>query len=243
MTTPPTPPIAALRPHVMTTHGHTRVDNYYWLREKNDPEVIAYLEAENAYTTATMAHTEALQQKLYEEMLGRIQETDLSVPVKRDAYYYYVRTDEGLQYPIYCRKHGSLDAAEAVLLDLNAVAAGHEYLDLGVYKISPDHTLLAYSLDTNGAEEFTVYVKDLRTGELLPEEIPNTSYALEWGNDNQTLLYTTQDQAKRSHKLHRHVLGTDPGEDVELYHEADALYQVNLYKTKDHAYIHHRTHL
>jgi oligopeptidase B len=137
----PTPPIATSIPHAITTHGHTRVDPYYWLRERDNPEVIAYLEAENAYTDAMTTHTERWQETLYAEMLGRIQETDLSVPVHIDDFYYYVRTEEGQQYPIYCRKAGNLDAEEVILLDLKAEAAGYDYLSLGVYEVSPDHTL------------------------------------------------------------------------------------------------------
>lgn len=233
----PTPPLATPIHHKLTAHRHTRIDPYYWLREKSNPAVISYLEAENAYTEAVMGHTTELQQTLYDEMLGRIQETDLSVPVKRGEFYYYSRTEEGKQYPIYCRKHHRLDAEEAVLLDVNAEAEGHEYLRLGMYEISPDHSLLAYSLDTAGSEDYTIYVKDVTTGELLSDQIPNTTYSLEWANDNQTLFYTTQDTAKRPYKLHRHILRTDVGQDVELYHEVDELYRVNLYTTKDRAYI------
>lgn len=236
----PTPPLATQIHHKLTAHGHTRIDPYYWLREKSNPALMSYLEAENAYTEAVMGRTAELQQTLYAEMLARIQETDLSVPVKRGEFSYYSRTQEGQQYPIYCRKpyspHSS-DAEEAVLLDLNAEAEGHAYLRLGMYQISPDHTLLAYSLDTTGSEDYTIYVKDVATGELLPDQIPNTTYSLEWANDNQTLFYTTQDTAKRPDKLYRHRLRTDPSEDVELYHEPDELYRVNLYKTKDQAYI------
>ena len=235
--TPPVAPVAKVVPHSITTHGHERVDNYFWLRERDNPDVIAYLEAENAYTEAVMAPTEALQQTLYEEMLGRIQETDLSVPVKLDDYFYYVRTEEGKQYPIYCRKPGNLDADETILLDLNVEAGDHEYLSLGVYEVSPDHHLLAYSLDTNGSEEYTIFVKDLTTGEVLADQIPNTSYSLEWGNDNRSLFYTIHNEAKRSYKVFRHQLGTDVHADVELYHEADELFHLSLAKTKDNAYL------
>ena len=233
----PTPPVATPIHHKLTVHDHTRIDPYYWLRKKNNPAVISYLEAENAYTEAVMAHTTELQHTLYTEMLGRIQETDLSLPVKRGAFLYYSRTEEGKQYPIYCRKPDGPEAEEVVLLDLNAEAESHEYLRLGVYEMSPDHRLLAYSLDTAGSEDYTVYVKDVTSGELLPDRIPNTTYSLEWANDNQTLFYTTQDAAKRPHKAYRHRLMTDPSEDTELYHEADELYRVHLYKTKDQAYL------
>ena len=233
----PSPPKATPIHHKLTVHGHTRIDPYYWLREKGNPAVIGYLEAENAYTEAVMAHTAELQDRLYTEMLSRIQETDLAVPVQRGAFVYYSRTEEGQQYPIYCRKPDRPEAEEAVLLDLNAEAEGRGYLRLGVYEISPDHRLLAYSLDTTGSEDYTVYVKDLSSGALLADRIPNTSYAVEWANDNRTLLYTIQDAAKRPHKVYRHRLGSDPAEDSELYHEADELYRVHLYKTKDRAYL------
>src|SRR5690606_27565442 len=151
-------------------------------------------------------------------------------------YYYYSRTEEGKQYPIFCRKQGSLSAAEEVLLDLNALAEGQPYLKLAVFQVSPDHRYLAYSMDTTGFEDVVLRVKDLHTGRDLPEEISNTSFTAQWGNDNRTLFYTTQDEAKRSYKLYRHVLGTPVTEDEELYHEADPLFRVYILKTRDQAY-------
>ncbi len=232
-----TPPIAAVRPHEMTIHGHTRIDNYFWLREKSNPEVIAYLEAENAYTQTGMAHTAVLQETLYQEMVGRIQETDRSAPVAHGGYFYYTRTEAGQQYAIHCRKKGSLDAPEEILLDENALAAGTDYFKVGVFAPSPDHTLLAYSTDTSGGERYTIYIKNLVTGKLLPDQISNTSYSVAWGNDNGTLLYTVQDAAWRDYKLFRHVLGSDPAHDEELYHEPDELYRIFLAKTKDEAFV------
>ena len=231
------PPDAARRPQKLTLHGHTRVDDYYWLRERENPEVIAYLEAENAYTRQMLAHTEALQQTLYEEMVGRIQETDQSVPEQIDDYFYYWRVEEGQEYRIYCRKQGSLDAPEEVLLDLNELAEGHDYLNMGSFEVRPDHQILAYSLDTNGAEVYTVFFKDLRTGELLPDRIENTDYSAEWATDNRTFFYTTLDEARRSDKVWRHRLGTPAGDDDLLYHEEDELFRVYLYRTKDRRYI------
>ncbi|MCZ6675820.1 MAG: S9 family peptidase [Candidatus Poribacteria bacterium] len=231
------PPIARVIPKVETVHGEARVDNYFWLRDKSNPEVIQYLEAENQYTDAMMKHTEKFQEQLYQELLGRIKETDLSVPEKLDDYYYYTRTEEGKQYPIYCRKRGSLEAAEEVLLDQNVLAEGHEYLEIGVYKISPNHQLLAYSVDAAGAESYTLYIKDLNTGELLPDEIPNTSYSAEWANDNQTVFYTTLDEAKRPYKLYRHQLGSDPQSDALIYHETDESFFLSLRKTRSKAYL------
>jgi oligopeptidase B len=237
MTQQPTPPIAAVKPHNITTHGHIRTDNYYWLREKENPEVIAYLEAENAYMQAMTAHTTDLQQTLYEEMVGRIQETDSTAPVKHGDFYYYTRTEAGKQYKIHCRKRGSLDVPEEILLDENALAADKDYFRVGVTRISPDHTLLAYCTDTTGSEHYTIFVKNLATGELLPDQIPNTIYSLEWANDNRTLFYTIQDEAWREYKLFRHTLGDDPAQDPELYHERDELFNIGLDKTKDDTYI------
>jgi oligopeptidase B len=237
MTQTPTPPIAAIKPHPITTHGHTRTDNYYWLREKENPEVIAYLEAENAYMQAMTAHTADLQQTLYDEMVGRIQETDSSAPVKHGDFYYYTRTEAGKQYKIHCRKQGSLDAPEEILLDENVLAKGEAYFRVGVTRISPDHTLLAYSTDTSGGEQYTIFVKNLATGDLLPDRIPNTIYSLEWANDNRTLFYTIQDEAWREYKLFRHTLGDDPAQDPELYHERDERFNIGLDKTKDDAFI------
>ena len=232
-----TPPVAKTDPKVDTVHGEARVDNYFWLREKSNPEVIAYLEAENKYTEAMMQHTEDFQEQLYQELLGRIKETDLSVPEKIDDYHYYTRTEEGKQYPIYCRKQGNLEAAEEILLDQNALSEGHEYLEVGVYEISPNHQLLAYSTDTTGGESYTLYIKDLNTGQLLADQIPNTYYSVEWASDNQTLFYTTLDAAKRPYKLYRHQLGSDPAADPLIYHETDESFFLDISKTRSKAYL------
>ena len=232
-----TPPVAKTDSKVDTVHGEARVDNYFWLREKSNPEVIAYLETENKYTEAMMQHTEDFQEQLYQELLGRIKETDLSVPEKIDDYYYYTRTEEGKQYPIYCRKQGNLEAVEEILLDQNALSEGHEYLEVGVYKISPNHQLLAYSTDTTGGESYTLYIKDLNTGQLLADQIPNTYYSVEWASDNQTLFYTTLDAAKRPYKLYRHQLGSDPAADPLIYHETDESFFLDISKTRSKAYL------
>jgi oligopeptidase B len=232
----PQPPVAKIVPVADTLFGDVRVDNYFWLRDRDNPEVIAYLDAENAYTDTMMSHTAALQQKLYEEMLGRIKETDLDVPEKADNYFYYTRTEEGKQYKFYCRKNGSLDAPEEILLDHNALAAGKDFCDLGVYLVSPSHTLLAYSIDTTGGERYTLYVKDLTTGAMLPDEVPNTSDAV-WANDNQTIFYSTMDEAHRPYQLHRHSLGTDASEDVLVYQEDDDQFYLDIERTKSKAFL------
>ena len=233
----PLPPVAKAEPHQQPIHGETRVDNYHWLRQRGNPEVIEYLEAENAYTEAVMAHTKPLQEALYEEMLGRIKETDIDVPVRMGDHYYYSRTEEGKQYRIHCRKKGSLEAAEEIILDENELAKGKEYFRLGVFEVSPDHRLLAYSSDTDGSETYTLRVKNLPAGELLADEIPNTYYSVEWASDNRTLFYNVLDEAKRPYKLFRHVLGKDPAQDELVLHEADDAFYLGLSKTRSKRYL------
>ena len=230
-------PVAQKIPKVDTLNGEIRVDNYFWLRERDNPEVISYLEAENKYTDVIMMDTERFQESLFNELLSRIKETDLTVPVKMDEYYYYSRTEEGKQYKIHCRKKGSLSAEEKVLLDVNLLAEGYPYFYVGAYRISPNHQLLAYSVDTSGAENYTVYVKNLNSGKLLEDIIPNASDLMEWGNDNMTLFYSTLDEIKRPYKLYRHKLGTNSSDDSLLYHEKDEAYYLNLSKSKSKAYI------
>ncbi|MCB0033039.1 MAG: S9 family peptidase, partial [Anaerolineales bacterium] len=232
-----TPPTPAVRPETLELHGHQRVDNYYWLRERENPEVIAYLEAENEYTKQVMGHTETLQQTLYEEMVGRIQETDEEVPARLGDYYYYTRTEAGQQYPLYCRKKGSLDAAEEMLLNPNTLAEGHDYLSVGIYEISPNHQLLAYSIDTEGDEHYTIFFKDLQTGQLLDDQIHNTAYEAAWANDNQTFFYATVDETWRTDKVWRHRLGTAVDKDEMIFHEEEAIFSVGIEKTKDDAYL------
>jgi len=237
-TTAPTPPVARVAPKVDTLHGEIRVDDYFWLRDdaRKDPEVIAYLEAENAYTKAMMQPTEALQETLYREMLGRIRQTDLSVPERIGEYYYYSRTVEGQQYPILARKKGSLEAPEEVMLDQNEMAKGTRYFRLGVTRVSPDARLLAFTVDTTGAERFTLMVKDLATGEILPDRVAPVSYSLQWAADNRTLFYTVGDAANRPYKVLRHTLGsTAPA--VEVAHEPDELFRLGVGKTKDGKYL------
>ncbi|MEM7044632.1 MAG: S9 family peptidase [Pseudomonadota bacterium] len=230
------PPIAKTVDHETEVHGLRRTDHYAWLKNKDDPEVIAYLEAENAFTAQAMAHTEALQKTLYDEMVGRIQETDLSVPIRIDSYIYYSRTEEGRQYPIFCRKQGDEDAEEEVLLDLNAEAEGHDYLSLGLFEVSPDHKVLAFSLDTTGAESYTLRFKNLASGDLFGDVIEGVSYSLEWANDSRTVFYTIEDHAKRPYRLLRHELGQS-GDDAVVFEEPDELFRVGLGKTKDHAFL------
>ena len=231
------PPVARKIPVADTLFGDVRVDDYRWLRDRSDPEVTAYLEAENEYTAAMTAHIDELEETVYQEMVGRIKETDLSVPYLDNGFYYYKRTEEGKQYPIFCRKEGSPDAEEVVLLDQNELAKGHDYFGIGATRVSPDNRLLAYLVDTTGSETFTLYIKDLVTGELLPDVIPEIDYALQWANDSSTLFYTTTDETRRSDKLWRHTLGTDPSDDVLVHHETDPGFGVWISRTRSDRYL------
>jgi oligopeptidase B len=229
------PPVAKVIPKKITMHGETRVDNYFWLREKENPEVIAYLEAENAYYRTKMKPVETLQEELFKEIVGRIKQTDLSVPTREDNFYYYSRTEEGKNYPILCRKRGSLDAPEEVMLDLNRLAEGQKYFRLGISAVSPDHRLLAYSVDNAGDEVYTIQVKDLATGQLLPDRILNTYYTFAWAADNKTFFYTTLDAAKRPYRAWRHTLGGEA--DKLIYEEKDEKFYLRLSKSRSKQYI------
>jgi oligopeptidase B len=231
----PKPPSPRKIPKELLTHGDKRVDNYFWFREKTNPEVISYLEAENAYAAAVMKPTEALQQKLYQEFLSHIKQTDTNVPYRLGDYYYYSRTEEGKQYPIYARKRRALSAPEEITLDLNEMAKGLKYLGLGAYRVSDDGNLLAYSTDTTGYRQYTLQVKDLRTGKLLAEKIERVDTVM-WATDNKTIFYVTEDPVtKRSDKFWRHELGTDKYDLV--YEDKDELYDVGAYRTRDKAFI------
>jgi oligopeptidase B len=230
-----TAPVAAKKPHTTRIHGYTLEDDYFWLREKSNPEVIKYLEAENAHTEAVMAPTKAFQEKLYAEMLGRIKQTDLSVPTRIGGYVYYSRTEEGKQYSYMCRRKGSMSGAEEILLDLNALAVGHKYLGLGGYVVSDDGNWLAYSTDTTGYRQYTLHVKDLRAGKTLAESIERVG-SIVWATDNKTLFYTTEDPvSKRSDKFWRHAVGA-AGSDL-LYEEKDELFDVGAGRSLDRAVI------
>lgn len=230
------PPKAKKTPTEQTHFGITLQDNFGWLREKESPEVLDHLKAENAYMEAQMKHTEPLQEKLYQEMLGRIKETDDSVPARKGHYWYYSRTEEGRPYPIHCRKKGSLEAPEEILIDENLLAGDLEYFKLGDYEISTDEKMMAYSIDTNGSEIFTVHFKNLESGELLTETITGVAPELEWANDNQTLFYATLDHLMRPFKLFCHTLGSQQP-DKELYHETDESFFLNFSKSLDEKYI------
>jgi oligopeptidase B len=232
----PAPPVAKKVPKTTEINGHTMVDNYFWLRDKKNPEVKAYLEAENAYTDALMKPTEALQKKLYDEMLSRIKETDVEVPYKEGEYFYYSRTEAGKQYQIHCRKKGTMDAPEEVLLDVNELAKGQKFMSLGGYDLSDDGNLLAYTTDNTGFRQYTLAVKDLRTGKLLPDHAERVG-SVAWANDNKTIFYTVEDETtKRQYQAYRHTVGTT-GSDKLAYEEKDEKFDVFAAKTRSKAYI------
>lgn len=233
--TEPAPPIAKKNPKVTEIHGRKMVDNYFWLREKKNPEVRAYLEAENAYTDVVMKPTEPLQKKLYDEMLSRIKETDVDVPYKDGGYLYYSRTEAGKQYQIRCRKKGSLDAPEEVLLDINEMAKGQHFMAVAAYEVSDDGNLLAYTTDNTGFRQYTLAVKDLRTGKMLADHAEKVGSVV-WANDNKTLFYTVEDLAKRQYRLYRHKLGSS-GNDPLVYEEKDERFNLGAGKTRSKAYI------
>ena len=225
-------------PTRLETHGHVRVDDYYWLRQRDNPEVIRYLTEENDFAAKTMAHTQEFEKKLFEEIKGRIKQSDLSVPYKRDDYFYYTRFETGKEYPIYCRKLGSVDGAEQVMLDGNVLATGHEFFSIGGSAVSSGQDLLAYAIDTQGRRIHTTYLKNLSTGTMLPDVIPNVTENLAWGNDNRTLFYGKQDETTlRQHQIWRHVVGTDPATDKLVYQEDDETFGVYIFKTKSKKYL------
>ena len=230
-------PTAPQRPQVLTTHGDTRVDPWFWLRDVNDPATLEYLRAENAYTQAVMQPTEELQRNLFEEMRGRIKEDDSTVPEKEGDYYYYTRHEEGTQYPIHCRKYLSLDAPEQILIDVNELAKDKQYCRVGRWENSPDHKWLAYSVDVDGSEQYTISIKNLETGEPLAEAIPNTYYSLEWANDSRTLFYDVLDENHRPVKIFKHRLGDAPSADELVYEEMDERFFVHLVKSASRRFI------
>lgn len=236
-------PVPPKREFLITQHGVTRNDEYYWMRERENPEVKKYLEAENEYLDTVLSHIKPLQETLFQEMKSRIKEEDRSVPEKFKDYFYYTRTEAGKQYPIFCRKKDEVNAIEEILLDQNVLAEGHEFCSVSAFSISPDQNKLAYSLDIEGSEVYTIYIKDLTTGKLYPEKIENVSgsvyYAtgVEWAKDSQTIFYITIDEIHRPYKLYRHKIGTDPKEDVLIFHETDDTFSLSLFKTRSEEYI------
>jgi oligopeptidase B len=232
----PRPPTAQREPVEHVIHGDRRIDHYAWLRQKDDPRVREYLQEENDYAEAYMKSTAEFQEELYQEMLGRILQTDLSVPYLLRGYSYFSRTEEGKQYPIYCRRLEDPDAREEVLLDLNVLAEGHSFLGLGMFEVSDDNQLLAYATDTTGFRQYTLEVKDLRIGELLPFRMERVT-SVAWSSDHKAFFYVVEDEVtKRSHQLWRHVLGT-AGADTLIYAEKDERFRIDIERTRSGAYL------
>src|ERR1700694_5023494 len=232
----PAPPVAKKVPKATEINGRELVDNYFWLRDKQNPDVAAYLQAENAYTDAVMKPTEGLQKKLYDEMLSRIKETDVEVPYKEGNYFYYTRTEAGKQYSIYCRKKGTVDAPEELLLDVNELAKGQKFMSVRAFAVSDDGNLLAYTTDNTGFRQFVLTVKDLRTGKLLPDHAERVGSVV-WANDNKTIFYTVEDATtKRQNQFYSQTVG-NTGADKLVYEEKDEKFNVFSGKTRSKAYI------
>ena len=232
------PPRAGVVPHELEAHGEVRIDDYYWLRDRDNPEVIAYLEAENAYMDAMMADTATLQKTLFDEIRGRIKQTDSSVPAIDHGYRYYHRTEDGLEYPIYCRVKDRPGAAEEILLDVNTVAEGHDFCSAGDIHVSPESDTMVWAVDTVGRRKYELRFKDLKTGQALPDVIPAVTGSSAWANDGRTLFYTRQDPVTlRSFQVWRHVLGADPAGDTLVYQEDDETFSVYMSKTASDRFI------
>ncbi|WP_255373380.1 S9 family peptidase [Chitinophaga sp. YR627] len=232
------PPVAEQIDTTMTIHGDTRVDKYYWMNDRNDPKVISYLTAENNYLDTIMEPHKELRKKLYEEMRGRIMETDASVPYLKNGYYYYSRYETGKEYPIYCRKKGSLEASEEIILNVNVLAAGHQYYQVGAISVSPDAQWLAYGVDTVSRRQYTIYIRNLQTGEVLADAIPETSGSAAWASDNKTFFYTVKNPVTlREERVMRHVTGTDVHADKEIFNEKDETFYVEVQRSKSGKFI------
>ena len=232
------PPVAKKKPKKLNIHNDLRIDNYYWLNNRENQDVIDYLNAENNYTKQVMQHTESFQKELFEEMKGRIKENDTSVPYKLNGYWYLTRFEKGKDYPIYTRKKETLEAEEEVLFDCNEMAKEHAYFKLGSIAISPDNNLAAFTTDVVSRRQYTLQVKDLKTGEILEDKIINTTGSVTWANDNKTLFYAMKDEVTlRSHKIFKHKLGANSNDDIEVFYEEDDTYNTFVYKTKSKKYI------
>ncbi|MGH3587802.1 MAG: hypothetical protein ACRDQ0_15920, partial [Pseudonocardia sp.] len=243
------PPVAKKVPTERTHHGDTFVDDYEWLRDKNSPDVLAHLEAENAWTQARLAHLAPLRQAVFDEIKGRTLETDLSVPVRLDGSWYYTRTEEGRQYPVHARvpaagewappliDAGTVPAGEQVLFDQNAAAEGHDFFSLGTFDVSQDGTRLAYAVDTTGDERFTLRVRDLTTGEDLPDVVENTVPGAVLTPDGAHVFYLTVDDAWRPHQVWRHAVGTPAADDVVVFEEPDERFWVGVGLTRSRRYL------
>jgi len=231
------PPKPKKIPKELIKHGHKRLDYYYWLNERNNPDVLKYLEAENAYTSEIMKDTEILQEKLYDEMVSRIKQDDSTVPYKDNGYFYYVRYEEGKEYPIYCRRIETMEADEEILLNVNEMAEGFSYYHVTGLSVSPDNTLLAFGIDTLSRRIYDIFFKNLKTGEILPEKISGTSGSAVWANDSRTVFYSVKDNTLRPYQIKKHKLGTDYIKDPEIFREDNAAFYTAVFRTKSDKYI------
>ncbi|MBT8189008.1 MAG: oligopeptidase B, partial [Bacteroidia bacterium] len=242
------PPQAKKESYTHSKHGEDRIDNYYWMKlsdeqkaaknpDKQTSDVVEYLEAENKFTSDMTSHLDDFKEKLYDEIVGRIKQTDMSVPYFRNGYFYLTRFEEGMEYPIYTRKKQTLEANEEMLLDVNELAKDFEFYTARGLAVSPDNKLLSYGEDTLSRRIYTIKFKNLESGEMLDDIIENTTGSLVWANDNKTVFYTRKDESLRAYKIFKHVLGTDSEQDVEVYHEKDETFSAYVYKTKSKKYI------
>ncbi|MDR3666823.1 MAG: S9 family peptidase [Ignavibacteriaceae bacterium] len=231
------PPVALKIKKELSEHGNIRRDDYFWLNESENPKVLDYLEAENKYTDEVLKHTLELQEKIYNEIIGRIKQDDASVPYRDNGYYYYTRYEDGKEYPVYCRKQGSVNAAEEILLNVNEMAKGKKYFNVAGLSISRDNKNLSYGVDTTGRRKYNIHFKNLGTGKTSKYKIPDTTGFAAWANDNKTIFYTKKDKALRAYKIFKHILGSDPSDDKEIYHEKDESFSITVYKTKSDKYL------
>lgn len=232
------PPVSKKIPQELTVHGHTRIDPYYWLNDRTNPEVIDYLNQENEYLKEQLRHTEEFQERLFEEMKGRIKEEDESVPYLKNGYFYYTKFIKGGEYPIFCRKKGSMSAKEEILLDINVLAQEQEYMNVGSIEVAPNQQLLAFSQDNVGRRIYDIRFKDLLTGEFLEDVIQAVTGNIVWANDNQTLFYSRQDpDTLRSFQIYKHVLGSKQEDDVLVFQEDDDTFTVHVSKSKSRQYV------
>lgn len=230
-------PVADKIPHNLETHGHKRIDNYFWMNKRDDPKVIDYLNKENEYLEKMMKETEEFQIQLFEEIIGRIKQDDSSVPYFANGYYYYSRFEEGKDFPVYCRKKSKLESDEEILLDVNKLAEGYKYYHVAGLSVSPDNRILAFSVDTLSRRKYDIHFKNLETGETLEEKIANTTGSSTWAEDNKTLFYTLKDHTLRSYKIMMHKFGSSSEEDMEVYHEEDETFSTFVFKSKSRKYI------
>jgi oligopeptidase B len=231
-------PIATQKPQLLEIHGHQRIDPYYWMNDRENPEVIAYLESENAYTKSVMKSTEEFQKQLFEEMKGRIKEDDQTVPYFKSGYHWYVRYETGEEYPIYCRKKDSLQSPEEIILNVNELARGKSFYQVGGTSTTPDQKILAFAADEIGRRIYMIWFKNLETGKIYADTIPEVTGNFVWAADNETLFYSKQDpETLRSHRIYRHKLGTSTELDQLIYEETDEEFSCMVHKSKTEAYI------